>query len=177
MRFFIGTIIKPNELVSLTKELNRIKDIMKGKNVKWVDPKNLHITFNFLGDLNKDEVLSISEKLENIKFNKLEAKAKSIIIFPNIATPRVLSLELDNDKLKDLKVLIDKTLKREDTHKSYIPHVTLARFKGTHIKPINMELSTHVSMQISIEEISLISSTLSSTGSKYTKVKTIFLND
>lgn len=177
MRCFIA-IDLPNEA---KKELNRIQEeISKLANekskLKFVEPKNLHLTLKFLGELSDAEVNKIKETLRNIKFEKFSAKLSGIGVFPSPSYIRVVWVGLQPAQLlKELHDKIDSALagiaiKRE---KRFESHITLARVKAIKDKAVFVKQLQAIEVkpiEFAVNSFTLKKSTLTKAGPIYADI-------
>lgn len=109
------------------------KKFPKNPNLKLEDIEKLHLTLNFLGNINKKYLPMIEDKISQIidktKRFKILFNPK-FVFFPNIKAPRVAIIDLSqNDELAALKEKIDQILKIKEK-REFRPHLTIARIKG-----------------------------------------------
>ncbi|RCX20537.1 2'-5' RNA ligase [Fontibacillus phaseoli] len=102
--------------------------------VKWVNPADYHITVQFLGDVPRNRIDAIKQRLaETAKgLNGFCLHAKEIGIFGRASNPRVLWAGLDGelDKLQSLQRSVaeaNRDLGFLPEDRPYNPHITLAR--------------------------------------------------
>lgn len=97
--------------------------------VKWTDPQNLHITLNFLGNIDEMQLASVFELTEKA----CSAHAPFALSFENIAAHKsMIWAELQsNPDLKSLYENLSLRFQKEHFasfgHKIFRPHVCLAR--------------------------------------------------
>src|SRR3989344_1201 len=94
--------------------------------------KEQHITLKFLEDIVDSKLSQIIEALKNVFFNKFNANINTSASFANESYMRVAWFIVEPEKdFRDLHNQIEKQLSFIKTKKeeSFIPHVTLARFK------------------------------------------------
>lgn len=162
-RIFIGTFLKNADLSKLVKNLN----INAQKGFRVIPEEQIHITWKFIGMINKDE----NEKIFNIikkhsphclpfLFDKLE-------IWPNLRFPKLLALTARNydEKFKifsnNLEEDLFNELKIKKENRKFIPHITVARFKKSFkgakplkqidLKPIKVDID-HIELIESINQ-------------------------
>ncbi|MFB6291464.1 MAG: RNA 2',3'-cyclic phosphodiesterase [Candidatus Bipolaricaulia bacterium] len=151
--------------------------------VKWVSRDNLHITLKFLGDVDRKEVPTIKQKAEksaavvnpfNIEIDKLSS-------FPNPGFPKVIWLGSSSPPEEIFKLQEDLETRLENLgfdkeDRDYVPHVTLGRTKDedqTKIEKLGAKLKNEdlgTKWSVSIENLTLMESTLKSDGPEYDPV-------
>ena len=155
---------------------------------KWVNDENFHLTLNFLGNLNQQEIEKISEILEKISQNhkKSEIYFDKIILGPAKNKPRFIWLEGQADEeVKKLKNGLDEIfleqgfLDKKDI-KRFIPHITLARINSWQWHSINREdrpiIEKDIDLKIPVLSLDLMESKLKKIGPEYLKISFFNLN-
>jgi len=181
MRAFVA--IELNDEVR--RGVGRIQDKLSvsGADVKWVKPKNAHLTLKFLADISETDADSIKGFLDEIAEGTPAFKTafSHLGFFPNDRRPRVLWVGI-SEGADDLKVLAGKiddkiaTLGIPKEKRGFSPHLTLGRIRSG--KNLNELLSLvgsskeYEAGELVAGEIHLIQSVLSGSGPTYTKLHT-----
>jgi len=179
--FAIDTSEVNKDKISQVQSL--LKEIDSG--VKWEPKEKFHFTLKFLGNIEetilRDITVSIREEVKN--FGEFKIYYSKLGCFPNMKFPRVIWIgcRTENEKIFSLSSIIenigrDFNFDREKT--KFHPHITLGRVKNN--KGINeiLELMKEINFEETIEnisEISVMKSTLKSSGSTYTILDKISL--
>lgn len=138
MRAFIA-IELPKEikdfLGSLQEELKK-----SGADVKWVMPRNIHLTLKFLGEIDEQKLNKVKEVLENIAENKnyFSLSLSSLGAFPKIDSPRVIWVGIEAGAQDTIKEIAQE-LERKIAEAAGIPkekrpfssHITLGRLRSS----------------------------------------------
>ena len=176
IRSFIAVELDP----SIGELIENIQTELKKSNadVKWVNPKQTHLTLKFLGDVP-------SERIEKIKKILKEVCAKTAVItteitelgaFPKIDFARVIWLGLKDEekKLEALAAAIEHalvSLKFPKEKRNFMPHITIGRVRSNkNLRDLGRQLKNYSlpsSLPQTINEIVLFKSTLSSSGPIY----------
>ncbi len=174
-RTFIAVKVPPKK--EITDVLLYLQNELKDEKIRWINPDNLHITLNFLGDTDELIIDRISQDLEKAAAGNREfgLVLKGAGVFRSITYPKVLWLGLqDTDQLISLKMKIDDKLsymKDNQQYKSFNPHLTIGRMKRIvdrkKISTLISELSDKVITQIQIREFIYYESILRSDGAVY----------
>lgn len=152
MRLFIAGKI-PSKI---RKESEKIQKILEkgGVAARWVEPKNLHLTLVFIGELEKEKIFLLKQILQKeIKINSLpHLTLCDLNAFLSEKRAKIVwfSLEEKTDKLKILVENLRQAFKRERIPfhpKPFLPHITLGRLK----KPKNLLV---IKNKIKIKKIS-----------------------
>ncbi len=172
MRLFIAALIPEEIRKQLLNYINSLKSDIDG--VKWEKSDKLHITLNFLGDIQESNLDNITNLLSRLveRFSPFKFEISEFGGFPNLNNPKVLYLGLSgNREFSKFQKKLDQGLSELGFEKEYhrlIPHITLGRIK----KKINMKSSLVITQSsFEIVEIGLIRSKLRPKGSVYTPVK------
>jgi len=151
------------------------------KDVTFVS--SFHLTLKFLGDVKKEHLKLIIEKLKKINFSSftLDLSRYGEFVYEN--KPKIIWVGLkENEELKKLHEKIESCLypqfKRETR---FFPHITLARIKNSktdsNIKSLSItshQIEEAKSMKINSFE--LVESILTKTGPKYLVLAEFELN-
>ncbi|GAB6066061.1 RNA 2',3'-cyclic phosphodiesterase [Aquifex pyrophilus] len=153
---------------------------------KWVEPQNLHMTLQFLGDITEQQAIDVIKNLQEIskRFIPFKVKYKGLGVFPDVRNPRVLWIGVSEgaNKLKNLAKEVERRNARRGIipkgSKSFVPHVTICRIKRADKKFLNFMLKKYKTVEFGEEEVNklaLISSTLTSVGPIYSVVEEFYL--
>ena len=175
MRLFIAAKISP-EIESQLEEF--LDGFMKfPAKVKWVTPRNIHLTLKFLGETDERIVENVKEAIAEAcsNFGPIDIQLKGCGAFPNLRAPRVFWVGIvDHDKnLAQLATRIDQevhTLGFERERRAFSPHLTLGRVKDQHqLGALNEAFGAadFPSTPLAIKSIYLIQSHLKPTGPVY----------
>jgi len=133
--------------------------------------KDCHLTLKFLGEISKERVEEIKEKLREIKFESFSLVFDKIGFFPSEKFIRVVWIGVKEDtKVKELKNEIDKNLSGFFDDKQFHPHITLARVKFIPDKEKFLEAAKNIKLSekvCNVKEFKLMKSTLTSSGAIY----------
>lgn len=101
---------------------------------RWVEPENLHVTLNFVGDVVDIEVPELCKLIKNAiePFESFELSLQGVDGFPSALEPRVLWIGVDEGKetLVSLYKALADVLHHWGVNKDrneYVPHMTLGR--------------------------------------------------
>ena len=164
------------ELAKLIDELRRFN-----APVKWVEPKNIHLTLKFLGPVPEDKAGRAAEILQAcvVGVAPFQLEVKGAGGFPDLRRPRVLFVSAVDSPplLKELAARIDKAMTelnvpRED--RPFQNHITLGRVKMPRPMPDlvkRLEALADRSFGVTtVERIVLMRSDLGSAGPTYTRI-------
>jgi 2'-5' RNA ligase len=157
-----------------------------GADVKWVEPKNVHITLKFLGNIDQPDVDNLTESLPGALTG---ASAFDITVsgcgtFPSGRRPRVVWIGLADGKerLVDLASAVEEicaSLGFAKEKRPFRPHLTIGRVRrGSGALP---DLAEQVSgvrfnpLKLKVEGVNLVRSKLSPQGPTYTVLESFAL--
>ena len=135
VRSFVA-IELPEELKSELIGLNECLKSGAHTGVRWVDPRGIHLTLKFLGDIAVDRVDDINAALvkatQGISPFKLEVGGLGV--FPNPRRVRVawVGISGEVDKLRQLQQRVESSLAETGfpaESRGFTPHLTLARVR------------------------------------------------
>jgi len=155
-----------------------------GADVKWVNPKNIHLTLKFLGEINPEQ----TKELE-VFFEKIAAGVSAYTIsiggigaFPKIQSPRTIwvGIEKGKEETRDLASRLEEkvsTIGIPKEERPYSCHLTIGRTKSSLnrsklIQGLNDLLKDPISsLEFPVNRIILFKSTLTPGGPIYEVLK------
>ena len=182
MRTFIA-IELPTEVKD---KLSKIQEQLKksGADVKWVEPKNIHLTLKFLGEIDDKKLEKIIEIIDGTVKDKntFHIRISSLGAFPKINYPRVIWIGIDKgdcetkEIAKELEEKIAKIgIPKEG--KAFSSHITIGRTRSTlNREKLVQELKTQSAnfcggLEFVVTKITLFKSTLTPGGPIYEALK------
>lgn len=172
----IGEEVRDN-LADLQKRLKEETDT--GKGVKWTRPGSIHLTLKFLGDINREESVSVCKAVEKIaaEYEKFDLQVEGVGCFGSKKKPRVLwsGCSEGSEQLKKLQSTLEEELEKSGWAKDkrdFSPHLTLCRIKsgkaGKKLAKIPDEYEGWRLGKISVDELVVYESELTPKGAVYT---------
>ncbi len=135
MRLFAAINFPPqvkNEIGIFIKELRPISAA-----IKWVEPENLHLTVQFLGNVSEDQVPAVAQALNAAAtgITPFTLKLKGVGVFPSREKPRVFWAAVGGDSTALLLLCrrVQRALQElgfTSGKNKFSPHLTLARFRS-----------------------------------------------
>jgi len=179
MRVFIAIELSPD----LRKRLASLEEQLKSSeaDVKWVEPKNIHLTLKFLGEIDERRLGEVAKIIQ-----ETAGKNKRFLIrlafpgaFPNLNFPRVIWIGIDKGDLETKEIA--KILEEEITKvgipqesRPFSSHITLGRVRsGKNCEKLVKNLANLASKPLEdspeflVTKITLFKSTLSAGGPIY----------
>ncbi len=177
LRVFIAVDVEDPLLVS---RLERIKEslVATGVPMKPVETQNLHITLRFIGEIPLGLVEEIKRSvLAELKFESFTIELKGLGAFPGPYRPRVVwvGVSRGTEELRAIHDEIERSLRRlgipPEKEKSYVPHLTLARVKGSRniqaLTRLILDYEDYVFGEMVVDKVRLKKSILTRSGPIY----------
>ncbi len=186
IRAFIAIELNNETQNSLAKIQSELK--ASGADVKWVEPKNIHLTLKFLGDIDTDLIAKIKNILEDLAKNhqRFSSVINELGAFPNTRSPRVIWVGMQEGKENASSIarelennLFELGIPKEE--RDFLPHITLGRVKS----PINRLKLTELldknknipTINFTMEKMTLFKSTLTPRGPIYEAIAEVNLKE
>jgi RNA 2',3'-cyclic 3'-phosphodiesterase len=147
------------------------------RNLQWVDPKKLHITLRFLGDITAEQFACFDNKINATlkSCDALQIEFTQLEIFPSPKQFHVLSITPHPvGPLTALSLIIDKEVINcgiPSENRPFKPHLTLARANG--ITRLDLKILTICELphiNFSANQVKLFKSESHPGGSIYTEI-------
>jgi 2'-5' RNA ligase len=181
-RTFIALEIKENIKELLAGIQQKIGSKTGG--IKWVKPKNMHLTLKFLGSTREDKIENISDVLINTagNLNSFNVSVSGFGAFPSSNNPKVIWAGLKADDVlykiqKDLDVSLE-SLGFAKEKQSFSPHLTIGRVRDSRAKKNLRDAFQQVRTEqgcFEAENITFYKSELMPEGPVYTVLKSVKL--
>lgn len=140
----------------------------------WQNSDQMHITTNFIGDVDNTSLTLIIAAIATIKLELLTLSINGVDYFGSNHQPRVIYAKVTAiPELMKLNKRINNVLHEigiETERKKYKPHITLARLKQASFQSVGQFIQTEGLFRTEIftlSEFHLLSSKLSPDGSQY----------
>ncbi len=136
---------------------------------------DFHITLQFLGDLDENQVETVKEKLSGIRFKKFFLTFAGLGVFPSRKFVRVIWAGTHGEAIYELKHLVNDALQDfpNQTKGTFVSHITIARVKSAHADKLE-NLINNIKLPDTAFEVSnfkLKRSMLTPRGPKYTDIE------
>ena len=159
---------------SITKSLAELDPDVRG--VRWLEPRQMHLTLAFLGNVGTEIQQALSEKLRAISWKSFLLPLVGLGTFPTKGWPKIIWIGVGSGHphLFQLHKRVQEALLAtglEPDLRSFHPHVTLARCRDVSPQTIRPFLKSHAAFDagmIHVESFRLNSSQLMPAGSVYT---------
>ncbi|MCJ7560855.1 RNA 2',3'-cyclic phosphodiesterase, partial [Candidatus Bathyarchaeota archaeon] len=109
--------------------------VQTSADLKLVEPRNIHITVRFLGDITPNMAEKIFEEMKKIQFTPFNVRISGLGVFPDLRYPRVVWAGMTEgaDQLKNVFSQLEPRLRGlgfTPDPKGFSPHLTIARVKS-----------------------------------------------
>lgn len=169
----------------LAAYIDSLKKNSKSKHtIRWTKPENLHITLQFLAEVEGEDIDDMIEKVKTELTSvaqPFQINLRSIHLFPDPHRPRVIVVDVvPTEPLTSLSALIGKGIKNtgyEIESRPFRAHMTIGRIKTGQINALNFLADAEVPPvgEIKIEEVVLFQSEPHPEGSHYVPLHRISL--
>jgi 2'-5' RNA ligase len=183
IRAFVGFFTTKKLYEHIEKLEKQTESFIKGK---WVEPQNLHMTFQFLGDIEEEKLMDIIKNIQTVanKYKPIQVKYRSLGVFPSIDKARVLWIGVSDgsNQLRDLAKEVIRVNRRSgirEEGKPFHPHVTVCRIKEFDRKKLKDLLKHYENTNFgedAVDRIALVKSSLSSIGPIYTILEEFYFH-
>jgi len=119
------------------KKISNVQNalVKTGADLKPVEPKNIHITLRFLGNIAPTTVDGIHEEMKQVQFMTFNARIHGVGAFPNVNYPRVVWAGITEgaDQLRSIFSQLEPRLRGlgfAPDPKGFSPHLTIARVRS-----------------------------------------------
>jgi 2'-5' RNA ligase len=150
-----------------------------GADARWVDPKNLHVTLKFLGDVDAREIHEVCRAVEGAvaEAAPFELEIRGTGAFPNAKRPRTVWLGVGAgvQEMVELNRRIEPPLEKLGYRKEarrYQPHLTIGRIRrgGPGVLELGTLLGEYADFEVGrtrVTEVIVFSSELDRSGPTY----------
>ena len=158
----------------------RVREAVPEAAASWSRPENIHLTVKFFGNVDPQRVATITATAERVvkEVSPIQIEVGRTGVFPRPSRPQVLWIGVEDPAgtLLKLQQSLDDGFAREGFPKEdrvFRPHLTIARIRKPHnaARLAQTHLETEFSaVAVTLNELVLFRSELSSKGSKYTPI-------
>jgi len=136
---------------------------------RWVDPRDMHVTFRFLGETSEDKLPEVEARMRAAaaKSAPFEIVYGGVGAFESLAEPRVVWIGLDEGAAPMEKIA---DLLGRDEERPFSPHLTLGRRKREPVPPeflAALRAEPKLDLRRRVERISLYASRPAPFGHAY----------
>jgi len=148
--------------------------------VRWVEPHNLHLTLEFLGDVPLNEIPRVCHAVERAagEITPFTLRMIGAGAFPHPGRPRTLWLGTGEGAPEAVALYkaVDRRLRKlgfRSEQRQFKPHLTIGRVRrgGPGLRPLSELLARHAGFEAGmcpVQHVTVFSSELTSDGPLYT---------
>ncbi|MEM2092260.1 MAG: RNA 2',3'-cyclic phosphodiesterase [Candidatus Bathyarchaeia archaeon] len=118
------------------RELTRVQSILleTGADLKVVEPRNIHVTIRFLGEIPLTMIDRVYGEMSKIVFSPFDIEIRGLGAFPNIRHINVIwaGIRRGLNELRNIYYQLEPGLQKlglRPDDKGFSPHITIARVK------------------------------------------------
>lgn len=111
---------------------------------RWIDPENYHLTPRFVGDIDMDVAHEIADALDRVRRIGFSIRFDGLVAFGTRKPHAIVARAAPSRELTELQAEHERILQRiglPPDGRKFIPHVTLARLRGSNSRDIADYLS------------------------------------
>jgi 2'-5' RNA ligase len=134
IRAFVAIELSDEAIEELDRLQRKLKEQSPQDAVRWVRPQSIHLTLQFLGDVDSERVEAIAEALREISLDRapFTFEIRELGVFPNARQPRVVWVGIvePSGALAALQKGVAEALEPlgfEPEKRAFTPHLTLGR--------------------------------------------------
>lgn len=181
IRAFIAIDIPDSVRTAIEEAQTRLKEMDFNVKISWTRIANLHLTLQFLGNIEEGVVDEFTTALQLVaaQYQPLEISVQGGGAFPNEARPRVIWIGCDDNanRLKTLALAVHDAMAPfgfTQEHRGFAAHLTIGRIKlprpDVALTRAVKSLKDTAFGTLRVEAIHLFESQLHPEGSIYTKL-------
>jgi 2'-5' RNA ligase len=181
IRAFIAVEVSADVRSQARKLIQELSEVSPG--VNWVDPQQMHVTLNFLGDVGMLDLPPLCKMMENVvaELPPFDVQFEGAGAFPNVERPRTIWLGVGEgaDEFRELQRALQAGLDElgyRGESRQFRPHLTLGRVKGNDLDG-SAELAERLAQHADyyggasdVTDVTLFSSTLNRSGPTYNTI-------
>jgi 2'-5' RNA ligase len=185
-RLFVAIRVPEEVKATIEKTQAKLRWVLPNQSVRWTNPDQLHLTLKFLGSVEAQRVIALTEALRAAcqGFAPLELSAAGMGCFPNLHRPRVVWVGVTDaaEKLALVQRAIE-TATRDYTEKAanerFTGHITLGRIQNLRVQgtqdliEVATDLATRSFGAWTAAKVELFRSQLSPQGARHTTLAAI----
>lgn len=172
MRLFFGLPLSDQVRTQISEYMDRLRNVLPHKKIRWIRTENLHVTLRFLGDIAPPTF----EKLKGWTAATGAGPSIPVTLGPLDSFPRILFLQVTPARhILDVYRRLENYLSQigiETESRPYVPHLTLARMEPERRNDPGVMNPKGFRILEVLNKIVLYESKLTSKGPIYTPIST-----
>jgi 2'-5' RNA ligase len=182
LRMFVALSLSSSILAGIGKLIRTLQPDCE--EVRWVEPKSLHVTLKFLGDVPLNELPQLIRAVtqSTSQTDSFDLTLQGLGVFPNREAPKTLWIGCreGSEELGQLAGSVDEgliPLGFPKEPRKFSPHLTIGRIKkqaqGSSLSPILDDNQNRLFGSCSVSEVQIFSSELTRSGPLYDELAAI----
>ena len=147
VRSFFAVALPQEAREAAAQLAGRLRESERGKGVRWVRPEGYHLTLRFLGNVARDAIAELAERVteEVAPLAPFAVRLGGALVFPSPRNPRVVALAVEPEEpLVSLAERVERGvvavgLKAE--RRRFRAHLTLGRVRNRRFPSVDGEAS------------------------------------
>jgi 2'-5' RNA ligase len=186
-RIFVAVDISDQARRRVAAYIETLRNEFRQPRVGWEKPEKLHLTLKFVGDCEEKQLGELEKIVEEISagFTNFKLKIAETGIFPNVRNPRVLWIDVKDEKgnLAKINERLEAECEKigfEKERRKFVPHLTIGRVR----EPLRARdlAQKHLQnkfepVEFEVSQIVIYESRLQPAGSIYSKLGTYKFKD
>ena len=183
IRAFIAVDLELQVIENICRTIDDLRPLLPA--IRWVSPRNFHLTLKFLGDIEETRIHEIGAVLADriCPFPRLSINAKGLGVFPSLRRPRILWVGLAGSAITTLATRVESVLQPlgfAAEQRPFTPHLTIGRWRQLDrpSKTLGEELARWRKLEFGdsvVDKIILYQSVLKPEGATYQTLKVVAL--
>ncbi len=164
----------------------RIRDLLvdamdDSADFRWVNDEQLHLTLRFAGEVDRPVADDLAYALSRIRLDRFQIRVKGVGRFEQRNAGALWAGVEPKEQLAALAAKIERACQSaglDPEHRSFHPHITLARWRGRRTREVEGFLERHATLNsdpFDVDCFILFESRLSRHGAHYEEVATFAL--
>jgi 2'-5' RNA ligase len=173
VRVFFAVALPEEARQAAARLAGRLRESERGEGVRWVRPEGYHLTLRFLGNVARDAIAELEERVAEqvTPMAPLAVHLGGALVFPSPRQPRVIALAVEPEALlASLAERVERGVVAAGfsaERRRFRAHLTLGRVRNRRFPSIGGEAATDCPA-FPVDEIVLFQSDLLRTGAVYT---------
>lgn len=180
VRAFFAVALPEEARQAALQLAGRLRESERGEGVRWVRPEGYHLTLRFLGNVAREAIADLSERvaLEVSSLAPFAVHLGSALVFPSPRSPRVIAVAVEPEApLAFLAEGVERGVVaagQKPERRRFRAHLTLGRVRNRRFPSVG-EATAIDCPAFPVEEVVLYKSELHKSGAVYTPLERIAL--
>ncbi|MFA6011280.1 MAG: RNA 2',3'-cyclic phosphodiesterase [Desulfobacteraceae bacterium] len=179
-RLFVGLVPDDEALDALARSVSTMRQEIWARDVRWLPRENIHLTFRFLGDADKEKYICLSAALVHHvgKIHEFTINLSQVLFLPSASKASVVAVGVNPcSELENLAAVVEKSVVScgfEPEKRRFKAHITVGRCRDMDLRGVNIGSNFH-GINVPVCTVELMKSNLSDSGAVYGILDTVTL--